>query len=289
MCRLFGFRSVINSQVHSSLVHAENALSSQSVRHPDGWGVAYYLEQTPHLIKSTECAFDDHIFHKVSGVVSSHTVLAHIRKATQGSLNILNSHPFQYGKWVFAHNGNLKNFSTYKLKLMEKISDKFKRFVLGSTDSEIIFYLLLTFLEDEHQLDDPNIEASAMTRVTQKLCDTITKLSGPLHGGHESCPTETHLTFIITSGEAMYAFQGGQPLHFSTHKSLCSEKDNCPYFDNSCETKAASGEKINHLIFSSEKLLGENIWTQMNNGVLLGVDQNMTLTLSNIKVEFTQD
>jgi hypothetical protein len=38
MCRIFGFRSVIQSQVHRSLVSADNALMIQGERHPDGWG-----------------------------------------------------------------------------------------------------------------------------------------------------------------------------------------------------------------------------------------------------------
>ena len=84
MCRLFGFRSIIESKVHSSLMNAENALGIQSVDHPDGWGVAYYIGYSPHLIKADRPAIECEIFKKVSGVVSSHTVLAHIRKSTIG-------------------------------------------------------------------------------------------------------------------------------------------------------------------------------------------------------------
>ena len=101
MCRLFGFRSVITSRVHSSLVHAENALVNQSEKHPDGWGIAFYVDKSPHLIRSSKKAIGDKLFEQVSGVVSAQTVVAHIRKATQGSFNILNAHPFQYGKWIF--------------------------------------------------------------------------------------------------------------------------------------------------------------------------------------------
>ena len=117
MCRLFGFRSVIQGKVHTSLVEAENALGIQSFNHPDGWGVAYYLSDAPHLIKSEHSAVKDNLFKKVSGVVSSQTVLAHIRKATHGSKTVLNTHPFQYGKWIFAHNGNINNFNTHKKQL----------------------------------------------------------------------------------------------------------------------------------------------------------------------------
>ena len=44
MCRLFGFRSVIQSQVHRSLVDADNALGQQSVRHQDGCGDVLMLD-----------------------------------------------------------------------------------------------------------------------------------------------------------------------------------------------------------------------------------------------------
>ena len=77
MCRLFGFRSVLRSQVHRSLRTADNALAVQSRAHPDGWGVAYYVAGAPHVIKSTGMAGSDHLFERVSGLLTSETVVAH--------------------------------------------------------------------------------------------------------------------------------------------------------------------------------------------------------------------
>ena len=74
MCRLFAFRSVVPSQVHRSLVEAEGALGPLSAEHKDGWGVAFYAEGAPHLTRSTQQALGDQLFHRLSGVVSSHTV-----------------------------------------------------------------------------------------------------------------------------------------------------------------------------------------------------------------------
>ncbi|HEX7669417.1 MAG TPA: class II glutamine amidotransferase, partial [Polyangiaceae bacterium] len=74
MCRLFGFRSVISSQVHRSLLAAENALGTQSNQHPDGWGVAYYVDGAPHVTRNPITAMGDQLFHRLSGVVSSQTV-----------------------------------------------------------------------------------------------------------------------------------------------------------------------------------------------------------------------
>ena len=110
MCRLFGFRSVIASQVHQSLIEAENALGTQSDEHPDGWGVAFYVDKAPHVTRSPATALGDQLFHRLSGVVSSETVLAHVRKATQGENTVLNCHPFQHGPWTFGHNGEIAGY-----------------------------------------------------------------------------------------------------------------------------------------------------------------------------------
>ena len=286
MCRLFGFKSVLDSQVHRSLIEADNALADQSTKHPDGWGVAYFRENIPHVIKSTDRAIDDHIFHKVSGVVSSKTVLAHIRKATQGEHTLINCHPFQYGHWVFAHNGNLKNFHEYKSKLMNKVSEKLRPFILGTTDSEVLFYLLLTEIEKRHPLNDPNAKLETIADAIQSFLDIVSEYTGALYGGIESNPQESHLTFILTTGSILVGFNGGQHLKYSTHKSSCPERDTCPYFQTNCESKSKSGEKINHLLLSSEKHEGENIWTDVRLGELIGVNNEMELIQKVLKVKF---
>src|SRR5690606_12943309 len=142
MCRLFGFRSVIPSQVHRSLLAADNALGVQSNQHPDGWGVAFYVDGAPHVTRSPLTALGDMLFHRLSGVVSSQTVLAHVRKATQGQINVLNCHPFQYGRWTCAHNGDIPNFDAKRELLLAEIAPRLRTFVLGDTDSEVIFYML---------------------------------------------------------------------------------------------------------------------------------------------------
>lgn len=278
MCRLFGFRSVILSQVHKSLVEAENALQGQSERHPDGWGVAYYQAGAPHVIKSKESALDDHLFRKVSGIVSSQTVVAHIRKSTQGEHSILNTHPFQFGQWIFAHNGNIKNFPQFRTQLVAQINPNLRRFILGDTDSEVLFYLILSELSNSHDLSERNIPYDSIKRAVAMVVDVVQKIVGP-YSPDESCGnTETYLTFILTNGHSMIAHQGGQRLNWSTWKKRCGERDTCPSFAPACEAATTDGF-VNHLVFTSEPLHGENIWNEMKCGDLIGVDEKMRLKI----------
>jgi len=282
MCRLFGFRSVINSQVHQSLVGAENALMQQSLAHPDGWGVAYYLLNTPHLIKSVDSALGDELFQKVSGIVSSQTVLAHLRKATHGKLTTINTHPFQFGSWVFAHNGNIKDFTHIREALLNEIEPPLRRFILGDTDSEVIFYLILNAIHKCENLASDSISLEILQSCVSEAIKTVCRFVGPYSEVDEAGELETYLTFILTNGNLMLAFQGGKSLYYSTYKKKCGERDTCSSFAVECEAPTESGQ-VNHLIFSSEPLQGENIWISMKPGQLIGVDSRMNLSNFDLK------
>jgi predicted glutamine amidotransferase len=266
MCRLFGFRSVIPSQVHRSLLAAENALGVQSNEHPDGWGVAFYVDGAPHVTRSPTTALGDALFHRLSGVVSSETVLAHVRKATQGSRTVFNCHPFQYGRWVFAHNGDIPNFESKREALLAQVAPRFRRFIMGDTDSEVLFFLFLTALEafgplaDNSDLDSVSCALKEATNRARELSDTD--------------GTHALLTVVATNGECLVAAQGGKELYFSTYKTRCSDRGTCPSLSSACEAPQSSG-RVNHFIVSSEPLQGENVWEPLAMGEVIGVDAHM--------------
>lgn len=283
MCRLFGFRSIIPSQVHRSLISADNALVWQSTCHPDGWGVAYYVGHFPHVIKSDSTAIHDALFRRVSGIVSSHTVVAHLRKATRGKNSLINCHPFQYGGWIFAHNGDIPDFASHRGALVAQVNPVLRRFILGDTDSEVIFYMLLGHmarrLGDQgvtlSQRDVPLEVIAAAARDTIREVERITGWSCHQPPDDPQAP-RLLLSFVLTNGELMVAHQGGKELYGSTFKVCCPERDTCPSFAPECEGERASG-RVNHMLFSSEQLSGENVWTPLPLGQLMGVDAQMRL------------
>lgn len=270
MCRLFGFRSVIPSQMHRSLIAAENALGRQSERHPDGWGVAYYVDGAPHVTRSPTHALGDALFHRVSGVVSSETVLAHVRKATQGGHTVLNCHPFQYGRWVFAHNGDVVSFAKHRAALIAEVSPRLRRFVLGETDSEVIFFMLLSRIEALGPLAQPREAGDVMAALaaTMRAVEAIAPSDDP--------DKPNQLTAIVTDGVTMAAHQGGKELYVSTYKRRCSDRESCASLAPHCEAPTTTGA-VNHLVLSSEPLHGENVWEPLAKHELVGVDWRMRI------------
>lgn len=294
MCRLFGFRSIIPSQVHRSLLSAENALVWQSEQHPDGWGVAYFVGGIPHLIKSAETAINDALFRRVSGIVSSHTVVAHLRKATKGQNSLINSHPFQYGSWVFAHNGDIPGFNTKRGALIARVHPTFRRFILGDTDSEVFFYLMLGHISRSLATVDKTVHHRGIepNDIVPAVRDTIAEVEEVMGlgcYGPGGLGERLLLSFVLTNGDMMIAHHGGKDLFYSTHKICCSERDYCPSFAACCESPGVKNQVVNHMIFSSEELHGENVWLPMSAGQIIGVDTRMRLFMDAAKSSDLED
>jgi glutamine amidotransferase len=275
MCRLFGFRSVIPSQVHRSLLAAENALGVQSNQHPDGWGVAFYIDGAPHVTRSPSTALGDALFHRLSGVVASETVLAHVRKATQGDKTVFNCHPFQHGRWVFAHNGDIPRFEELRGRLLELVDQRLRRFVMGDTDSEVVFFIFMSELsravEAGQRPELPHAMAALRNTVkrVRELCDGRPGVEAAL------------LTLMATDGETLVATHGGKQLFFSTYKTRCSDREHCASLSAACEAPSPSGV-VNHFIVSSEPLQGENVWLALEPGDIVGVDRRMQISKTHL-------
>ncbi len=277
MCRLFGFRSSLVSSVHRSIIAAENALAQQSVHHPHGWGLAYYTNRFPHVIRNDRAALDDGLLKEVSAVVSTQTLVAHVRKATTGDVSILNCHPFQHGPWVFAHNGQVSGFeldSDAAEKLLEQVDPRFRDSILGTTDSEVCFFLFLSTLGRRvHDIYHQGVAAEVLLDALDATVETILN----------SCPDAgmekpNRLNFLITNGQSLVGLRYNCSLYFSTYKTRCPERDVCALFDAElCEKEVRSG-MIKHLMVSSEPLdkgEGPNVWTELGNGEYVSVDVGM--------------
>jgi len=155
MCRLYGFCANEPTKVECTLVHAQNALIAQSksdlsgMSHSHGWGVVTYDGEEPRLERQAWAAYHGEHFQRAASRVYAELVIAHVRRATVGSPDIDNTHPFISGKWAFAHNGTVTNFDRVKEKLLDEIAPDLRRQIKGQTDSEHVFYYALTLIEKE--------------------------------------------------------------------------------------------------------------------------------------------
>jgi len=139
MCRLFGM-SAGRTPTRATfwLLNAPDSLATQSHREPDGTGLGWFdADRASHVSKQPIAAYDDAEFGREARQVCSNTFLAHVRFASTGPLNLLNTHPFEQDGRLFAHNGVIEDLPVLEAHLGDDI-----RLVKGDTDSERFFVLI---------------------------------------------------------------------------------------------------------------------------------------------------
>jgi len=139
MCRLFGMSAgSVRARATFWLLDAPDSLATQSHREPDGTGLGWFDgERVPHVSKQPIAAYDDAEFGREAREVCSNTFLAHVRFATTGPHNLLNTHPFEQDGRLFAHNGVVDDLPALEAHLGDD-----GRLVKGDTDSERLFALI---------------------------------------------------------------------------------------------------------------------------------------------------
>jgi predicted glutamine amidotransferase len=152
MCRWMAYKGqpiyledwILNSE-HSLIEQSKSADMTRYEVNGDGFGVGWYGNKPePGLFKSIRPAWNNSNLKSLAGHVSSPLFLAHVRAASGTPIQETNSHPFQYKNWLMVHNGLIHEFERVEKDLLEKIDAQYFRHIDGSTDSEVLFYLLLS-------------------------------------------------------------------------------------------------------------------------------------------------
>lgn len=131
--------SLIDQSLHSRL--------GQTTTNGDGFGVGWYGNPTdiPFRYRCLHPAWSDRNLREAARAVKAPLFVAHIRAATDTPAQETNCHPFRYGRWLFVHNGLIRDYPKVRRDLMLAIDPDLFASVEGSTDSEVMFFLALTF------------------------------------------------------------------------------------------------------------------------------------------------
>jgi len=199
MCRWIAYsggpvylEEVLFKPKHSLIDQSLSARSGATTTNGDGFGVGWYgTGVTPGLYKGVQPAWSDENLHDLASQIKTPMFMAHVRATTGTAVQRTNCHPFRHQNWLFQHNGAIREFSRVKRDLLLAISPSLFSEISGSTDSEIMFYLALTF----GLQDNPVAGVEKMIGFVEKV--------GHAHG-------VTHpmqMTLAILDGRTLYAFR----------------------------------------------------------------------------------
>jgi glutamine amidotransferase len=126
------------------------------------WDRSSHQPDVPFTYRSTAVPVFDANLKALAQKIRASALLAHVRGvpySTAATIGEQNTHPFRYDgfPWALAHNGDLVRFPEVKFALLEHIKPEIAQRIRGSTDSEWMYAILMS------QLDDPTADTDAVT------------------------------------------------------------------------------------------------------------------------------
>jgi predicted glutamine amidotransferase len=234
-------------QLEELLVKRDRSLIDQSLHarqgatttNGDGFGVGWYESgEVPRVYRSTHPAWNDRNLRELAAGISSPLFFAHIRASTGTAIQETNTHPFRHGRWLWMHNGLIREFARVKRELVLAIDDSLFPSLEGTTDSETMFYLALSLgLED-----DP---VAAVERMVSLVEET---------GHRHDVEHPIQMTVATTDGRSIWAFRyssegDSRSLYFSTRmdslKALYAESEELAALSD--ETRVVVSEPLGDL------------------------------------------
>jgi glutamine amidotransferase len=121
----------------------------------DGFGAGWYtpdVRAEPLRYRKPVPIWSDQTFADLAGALRSEAILASVRSATPGlPVNEACTAPYTRDRWLFAHNGCVLDWHGPKgvgVVLRRRLSDDSLASTQGSTDSEVLFGLVLDAIAD---------------------------------------------------------------------------------------------------------------------------------------------
>jgi len=185
MCRLFLY--IANQQIDSKILskYISRFLSQSSQKHKNTPGLDHPRDNPPHrtgygfafidnddiqrgvydwkIYKTKDSPDVDRYRDTIVRSISHQQpkiLLGHLRKIDNNRTvnyspkSYKNAHPFVFEEHAFIHNGIVLDFHLSRVhkKILDRIDKNLREEIQGETDSEHIFFLFLTFLEEEKKL-----------------------------------------------------------------------------------------------------------------------------------------
>ena len=199
MCRWLAYsgspiplQAVLRESEHSLIDQSLSATMGATTTNGDGFGVGWYGDDPePGVYRSVSPAWNDQNLRELAAHVSSGLFLAHVRASTGTAIQQTNCHPFRYREWLWIHNGSIRNFSLVKRELMLAVNPDLYPLIEGSTDSELMFYLALSFGLN----DDPVAAVERMAGLIEE--------SAERHG----IANPLQMTVATSNGKTLWVFR----------------------------------------------------------------------------------
>ncbi len=163
------------------------------------WDPASARPEDPFVYRNTLLPGFDRNLRGLAGKLEPTCLVAHVRGVTFGEdvhVDGSNVHPFRFpgARVILAHNGHLRDFRRMRYELVRHIRPEFAQRIEGTTDSEWIYALMLSQLDDPFGVPELDELVDAVIRALRVLravrADAGIEVSSPVN-------------LFVTTGEAL--------------------------------------------------------------------------------------
>jgi glutamine amidotransferase len=141
---------------HGLVDQARQANEGIELLNGDGFGIGWYDDfgeadvRPPGRYRSTQPAWNDVNLRELAHHLRSPLFLAHVRMTTGTPVQETNCHPFRHDNWLFVQNGEIVRYPEIRRDLLLGVDPSLFGEIEGTTDSELMFFLALSFgLQDD--------------------------------------------------------------------------------------------------------------------------------------------
>src|SRR4030095_12300884 len=199
MCRWLAYsgspilrEELLYKPTHSLIDQSMHARLGATTTNGDGFGVGWDgTATTPRGVRAVGPASSDRKLRELPGHIASPLFLAHIRASTGTAVQQTNCHPFRHGRWLWVHNGMIRDFTKVKRDLALAAAPSLYPFSEGSADSEVMFFLALSF----------GLEHDAPTAV-ERMVGFVEAMADK-----QGIKEPLQMTIGTTDGERVWAFR----------------------------------------------------------------------------------
>jgi glutamine amidotransferase len=199
MCRWLAYsgspillEELLYKPAHSLIDQSMHSRLGATTTNGDGFGVGWYANgTTPGVFRAVGPAWSDRNLRELAGHVASPLFVAHIRASTGTAVQQTNCHPFRHGRWLWVHNGSIRDFPKVKRDLVLAVDPSLYPAIEGSADSEVMFFLALTFGLDH----DPPTAVERMVGLVEAVA------------GKQGVKDPLQMTIGTTDGDRVWAFR----------------------------------------------------------------------------------
>ena len=161
---------------YSLVAQSQQARKSEATVNGDGFGLGWY-ERTrrPGVFRDVLPMWSDENLRNLSQQIRPSTFVAHVRAATDTASTRSNCHPFAYHHYLFMHNGQIGGYPKLRRRLESRLEDHYYEVRFGTTDSELLFLLLLQLGADVdfHRAANQVIEEVEQLQAAVKATDAF--------------------------------------------------------------------------------------------------------------------